>query len=62
MSRPEDEFDADDLHYGRGQGDAPLDSEIDFDDETDDDQLPLDQEEATELGVNLDDPERLDEE
>jgi hypothetical protein len=42
-------------------GDAPLDSEIDFDDEADDDQLPLDQVEAIEAGVNLDDPERLDE-
>jgi len=43
-------------------GDAPLDSEIDFDDEADDDQLPLDQVEAVELGVNLDDPEQLDDE
>ncbi len=39
--------------------DAPLDSEIDFDDESDDDQLPLDQVEAIELGVDLDDPERV---
>jgi hypothetical protein len=43
-------------------GDAPLDSEIDFDDEADEDQLPLDQVEAIELGVNLDDPEQLDDE
>ena len=42
--------------------DAPLDSEVDFDDEADDDQLPLDQVEAIELGVNLDDPEQLDDE
>ena len=40
-------------------GDAPLASEIDFDDEADDDQLPLDQVEALELGANLDDPEQL---
>jgi hypothetical protein len=33
------------------------DSEIDFDDETDDDQLPLDEVEAIEVGANLDDPE-----
>jgi hypothetical protein len=33
------------------------DSEIDFDDETDDDQLPLDEVEAAELGVQLDDPD-----
>jgi hypothetical protein len=39
--------------------DAPLDSEIDFDDEQEDDQLPLDELEAIELGVNLDDPESL---
>jgi hypothetical protein len=42
--------------------DAPLDSEVDFDDEADDDQLPLDEVEAIELGVNLDDPEQLDDE
>jgi hypothetical protein len=42
--------------------DALQDSEIDFDDETDDDQLPLDQVEAIELGVNLDDPEQIDDE
>lgn len=41
--------------------DAPLDSEVDFDDEADDDQLPLDEVEAVEAGVNLDDPEQLDE-
>jgi hypothetical protein len=38
---------------------APRDSEIDFDDETDDDQLPLDEVEAREAGVLLDDPEKL---
>jgi len=42
--------------------DAPFDSEIDFDDETDDDQLPLDEVEAIELGVNFDDPEELSDE
>ena len=38
---------------------APRDSEIDFDDETDDDQLPLDVVEAAEVGVLLDDPESM---
>jgi hypothetical protein len=38
-----------------------LDSEVDFDDEQDEDQLPLDQVEAIEAGVLLDDPERLGE-
>jgi hypothetical protein len=38
---------------------APLDSEIDFDDEQDEDQLPLDETEAAEAGVLLDDPESL---
>jgi hypothetical protein len=38
---------------------APLDSEIDFDDEQEEDQLPLDVVEATEAGVLLDDPEAL---
>lgn len=38
-----------------------LDSEVDFDDEQEEDQVPLDQVEATEAGVLLDDPERLDE-
>jgi hypothetical protein len=37
------------------------DSEVDFDDEQDDDQLPLDEAEASELGVDLDDPEELSE-
>ena len=36
-----------------------LDSEIDFDDEQEDDQLPLDVVEAAEMGVLLDDPEAL---
>jgi len=38
---------------------APLDSEIDFDDEQEEDQLPLDTVEAAEAGVLLDDPETL---
>jgi hypothetical protein len=38
---------------------APLDSEIDFDDEREDDQLPLDVVEAAEMNVLLDDPEAL---
>jgi len=36
-----------------------LDSEIDYDDEQDEDQLPLDLVEAIEAGVLLDDPETL---
>jgi hypothetical protein len=36
---------------------ASRDSEIDFDDERDDDQEPLDVVEAIEVGVLLDDPE-----
>jgi hypothetical protein len=38
---------------------ASLDSEVDFDDESDDDQLSLDTLEAREAGVLLDDPEAL---
>ena len=41
---------------------APLDSEIDFDDEQEEDQLPLDVVEASEAGVLLDDPESLSDE
>jgi hypothetical protein len=41
---------------------APLDSEIDFDDEQEEDQVPLDETEAAELGVLLDDPEDLSDE
>ena len=37
-----------------------LDSEIDFDDEQEEDQLPLDVVEAIEAGVMLDDPEAVD--
>jgi hypothetical protein len=38
---------------------APRDSEVDFDDEQQEDQLPLDAIEAVEAGVLLDDPEAL---
>lgn len=38
---------------------APLDNETDFDDEQDDDQLPLDLAEARESGALLDDPESM---
>jgi hypothetical protein len=41
---------------------AGRDSEIDFDDDLGDDQLPLDIVEAVEAGVLLDDPETLSEE
>ncbi|HLN05563.1 MAG TPA: hypothetical protein VK217_04760 [Acidimicrobiales bacterium] len=39
-----------------------LDSEIDYDDEQEEDQLPLDVVEAIEAGVLLDDPETVDDE
>jgi len=35
------------------------DSEVDFDDEQEDDQEPLDEVEAREVGANLDDPEAV---
>jgi hypothetical protein len=41
---------------------APLDSEVDFDDEQEEDQVPLDETEAAEAGVLLDDPEALSDE
>jgi hypothetical protein len=41
---------------------APLDSETDFDDEQEEDQVPLDETEAAEAGVLLDDPESLSDE
>ncbi len=41
---------------------APLDSEVDFDDGQEEDQLPLDETEAAEAGVLLDDPEALSDE
>jgi len=36
-----------------------LDSEVDFDDEQEEDQLPLDVVEAIEAGVLFDDPEKI---
>ena len=41
---------------------APLDNEVDFDDEQEEDQVPLDEMEAAEAGVLLDDPEELSDE
>ncbi len=41
---------------------APLDNEVDFDDEQEEDQSPLDETEAAEAGVLLDDPEALSDE
>ena len=41
---------------------APLDNETDFDDEQEEDQVPLDETEAAEVGVLLDDPEALSDE
>jgi hypothetical protein len=40
---------------------APLESEIDFDDEQEEDQAPIDATEAAEAGVLFDDPEALSE-
>ncbi len=42
--------------------DPTEDSEVDFDDESDDDQLPLDEVEAREVGADLDDPDKVAEE
>ena len=51
---------APDPYLGEDAADrVSLDSEIDFDDDTDSDQLPLDVIEARESGVLLDDPEVL---
>jgi hypothetical protein len=41
---------------------AEGDSEVDFDDERNDDQLPLDEVATRESGANLDDPDELAEE
>ena len=41
---------------------APLDNETDFDDEQEEDQVPLDETEAAEAGVLLDDPEEFSDE
>ncbi len=48
-------------HQDEGAADPSEDSEIDFDDEQEDDQSPLDEAEAAELGAELDDPEELSE-
>lgn len=42
--------------------DPTPDSEIDFDDESPEEFVPLDELEAKEAGVNLDDPEEITEE
>ncbi|MGH9123686.1 MAG: hypothetical protein ACRDZ8_03030 [Acidimicrobiales bacterium] len=39
--------------------DPTEDSEIDFDDESDDDQAPIDVFEAREVGADLDDPDEV---
>jgi hypothetical protein len=66
MTPPRDELpdveDPDPLEPEDAADVAPLDSEVDFDDEQEEDQLPLDEEEASEAGVLLDDPEALSEE
>jgi len=50
-----------DPFVAEGAADAvSLDSEIDYDDEQDDDQAPLDVVEAIEAGVLLDDPETVE--
>jgi hypothetical protein len=56
MSHCDDELDQNEPHESH---DATLDSEIGFDGETDDDQLPLDEVEAIAVGANLDDPEQV---
>ena len=45
-----------------GERDPTSDNAVDFDDEREDDQLVLDEVEAMEVGVNLDDPEDVEEE
>jgi len=59
---PDFEFVQYELRDRHDPSDPLVDSEIDFDDEAEEDQLVLDQVEAIELGVNLDDPEQLDDE
>lgn len=55
------EFEAPEPLEKEDAAEAPsLDSEIDFDDEAEEDQLPLDVREAREAGALLDDPERLE--
>jgi hypothetical protein len=57
------EFETTDPLEPEDAADVPSrDSEIDFDDDLGDDQLPLDVVEAAEVGVLLDDPESLTEE
>ncbi|MGO8875077.1 MAG: hypothetical protein ACLQNG_04840 [Acidimicrobiales bacterium] len=57
MSEPDGEEDVRSL-VGLPEAASPdADSEIDFDDESEDDQLPLDEVEAEEVGARLDDPE-----
>lgn len=66
MARPSDDIpdveDPDPLVPEDAAEIAPLDSEVDFDDEQEEDQVPLDETEAAEAGVLLDDPEALSEE
>ncbi len=44
---------------GDAADEVSLDSEIDYDDEQEEDQMPLDVVEAMEVGVMLDDPETV---
>ncbi len=66
MARPRDDVpiieEPDPLEPEDAADIAPHDSETDFDDEQEEDQLPLDEVEAEEAGVLLDDPERLSDE
>lgn len=66
MTPPRDDLpvveDPEPLHPEDAADVAPLDSEVDFDDEQEDDQALLDEKEASEAGVLLDDPEELSEE
>jgi hypothetical protein len=66
MARPRDDVpiieEPDPLEPEDAADIAPLDNETDFDDEQEEDQAPLDETEAAEAGVLLDDPELLSEE
>jgi hypothetical protein len=66
MARPRDDVpiieEPDPLEPDDAAEIAPLDSETDFDDEQEEDQAPLDEVEAEEAGVLLDDPELLSDE
>ena len=57
LNRFDDELPQYEPYERADEWDAPLDSEIDFDDEAESDQLTMDIVEALEVGAWLDDPE-----